>query len=101
MSDKTIFRLHEAVAAVCPIDGVALPKGKPVRVDHKPEASIAQRAAAQAVVAGFNWTDPPNQDVAAIDAFALLANPSQPQIVAQVKRLGAIAKLTLQRLGEA
>ncbi len=53
-------RLHSAVAAAAPVLGVSVgTPGDPasVRIDFAPEATTAQRAAAQAVVAGFDWSD--------------------------------------------
>lgn len=54
-----LLRLHAAIAAVCPITGVS--DGTPgdsatVRVDYDPGATTEQRAAAQAVVDGFDWS---------------------------------------------
>ncbi|MGL6095048.1 MAG: hypothetical protein ACRC7O_04510 [Fimbriiglobus sp.] len=50
-------RLHDAVSAVCPVDGVSVGTGDPppVRVDFAAGATPDQRAAAAAAVAGFDW----------------------------------------------
>ena len=68
--------LHSAIAAVCPIHGVAIvdPADKSTwRIDFKGEATAQERAAAQGVVASFagNTTAPaPARDLAAeIDAL--------------------------------
>lgn len=50
-------KLHEALAAVCPIDGVSIGRKDDKatwRIDFKDEATDAQRAAAQAVKDGFD-----------------------------------------------
>lgn len=49
-------RLYEAVAAVCPIDGVSGEQGA-VRIDYRPEATEGERAAAVAAVAAFDWSE--------------------------------------------
>jgi hypothetical protein len=49
--------VHNAVAAVCPIDGVSIgvkTDKTTWRVDYKPEATTAQRTAAAQAVASFN-----------------------------------------------
>lgn len=53
-------RLDNAIRAACPILGVSV--GTPgdsgtVRIDFGPAATPEQRAAAQAVVDGFDWSD--------------------------------------------
>jgi hypothetical protein len=55
-----VIRLHESIAAVCPIDGVSV--GKPgdastVRIDFRQDATFEQRAAGEAVVKAFDWSD--------------------------------------------
>lgn len=50
-----LTRLHESVAAVCPIDGISGSQGS-VRVDYRPEATQPQRDAADAAVLAFDWT---------------------------------------------
>lgn len=51
---KHIAKLHEAVAAVCPIDGVS----SSGRIDFRPEATELQRAAAGEVFASWDPADP-------------------------------------------
>ncbi|MBV9861876.1 MAG: hypothetical protein JO267_06985 [Alphaproteobacteria bacterium] len=56
MLDDTALRLYQAVAAACPIEGVAIgdPADKATwRIDFAPRASAAQREAAAAVLAAF------------------------------------------------
>lgn len=60
MNAATTARLYSAVAAAAPTHGVSVGvAGDPttVRVDFAPGATDAQRAAAAAVVAGFDWSD--------------------------------------------
>lgn len=64
--------LHVAVAAVCPIDGVAIvdPADKATwRIDFQPQATGPQRAAAQVALLTFVDPSPPTaSDRAARDA---------------------------------
>lgn len=106
MREKTPARLDAAIRFVCPIYGVGEYPDGGIRIDYKPEATEQQRAAALAVVAGFDFTGEADdaweesrhverktlreQAAAAIDAnqtFAALANPNNAQTLAQVKRL--------------
>jgi hypothetical protein len=50
-----IARLHEAVSAVAPIEGVSV-TGNTVRIDFLLEATPAQRTQAQAIVDAFDWS---------------------------------------------
>lgn len=50
-----ILDLHNAIAAVAPIDGVARLKDDAIRIDFKPEATEKQRRDADAVAAAWNW----------------------------------------------
>lgn len=52
------LRLHSAIAAVCPIDGVSIidPVAHAVRIDFAASATTAQRAAANAAAAAFDWS---------------------------------------------
>lgn len=49
------MRLHEAIAAVCPIDGVSGSQGN-IRIDYKPEATAQQQTDAQTALAAFDWS---------------------------------------------
>lgn len=111
MTPPVIQRLHEAIAAVCPIDGVSGSQGS-VRVDHRPEATQPQRDAAAAVVAAFDWSQAAHdawledrrperkavrqaaaQAVADIDAYLLIADAAtNAQVRAQVKLLSQIVR---------
>lgn len=50
--------LDKAIASVAPIDGVCLRTRNPptVEIQFRPEATTAQRAAAQAIVDGWDWS---------------------------------------------
>lgn len=50
-----IERLHYEIALVCPIDGVGGSQGSIV-IHYAPAATTEQRAAAQAKLAAFDWS---------------------------------------------
>lgn len=55
--DNSLSVLHEQIAAVCPIDGVSIwrwDNRDSWRIDFKEAATDAEKAAARAVVAGFD-----------------------------------------------
>lgn len=103
-----ILRLHEAVAAVCPITRVAVvdAAAKQAVFDAADGASEQQIAAANNVIATFDWsqaaedawTAASKPDRAAIrqaatqaiadnDSFIALPTPTNAQTVAQVRKL--------------
>lgn len=103
MSQK--LRLHTQVAAVCPIHGVGGGPGAYTFVP-KDESTTAQRTAAQAAIDAFDPSDAAQtaweedqrperktvrqaaaQAVADNATFLALANPTNAQILAQVRRL--------------
>lgn len=115
---SSLSRLHATVAAVCPIDGVSGGPGG-VRIDYRPEATPQQRAAADAVLAAFDWSPIAHaewledqhperktlrqaaaQAVADIDAYLALANPTNAQVVAHVRRLSQITRAVVRRLAQ-
>ncbi|MCA8935557.1 MAG: hypothetical protein KDB68_05075 [Planctomycetes bacterium] len=52
--------LHDALAQVCPIDGIALnEQGQVVRVDWRSEATPEQREIAQRVIDEWDWANIP------------------------------------------
>jgi hypothetical protein len=53
---SVINDIDAAIRAVCPIDGLAMNDGQVVRIDFRPEATPQQRADAQAVVDGFDYS---------------------------------------------
>lgn len=104
-------RLHQAVAAVCPIDGVSGSQDGVV-IQHRSEATAPQRAAADAAVLAFDWSQAAHdawledrkperkavrqaaaQAVADIDAYLLIADAAtNVQVRAQVKLLSQIVR---------
>lgn len=60
---EPLIRLEETIAAVCPIHGVSGTAN--TRIDYRDEATTEQRAAAQAALAAFDWSQ------AAHDAWIL------------------------------
>lgn len=124
MSDKT-ERLHQTIAAVCPIDGVAVRTpgdSATVRIDFKASATNAQKTAAAAALTAFDWSDAaqvaweaaqnPDKDglvkaaaqaIADNDAFIAIASPSNAQNAAQIKALtrqvNRLIKRTIQLTG--
>ena len=117
MASPTLkYRLHQALAAVCPIDGVSGGQGA-VRIDYRPEATQPQRDAALAALAAFDWSDAAQQaweddqrpDRKALraaaqqalddnQAFMALASPTNAQVLAQVRRLTQQSTAVIRRL---
>lgn len=98
-------RLTAAVSVVCPIHGVSVRTpgdSSTVRIDFRYEATPEQRAAAQAVVDGFDWSE------AAQSAWELTRNRTTALTTALTRRddtaitvrawLVAITKLVNDRL---
>lgn len=98
-------RLHEAIAAVAPIDGVGGKQGS-IRIDFKASATQNQKDAAAAVVASFDysqeadaaWQAAKVQNKTGLiqaatnaitnnDTYVALTSPSNAQVAAQVKAL--------------
>jgi DNA mismatch repair ATPase MutS len=109
-------RLDNAIKAVCPIHGVSGQQGA-VRIDFRPEATGQQRAAAQAVLDAFDWSQAADDDwredlkperkglrqaaaaaVADLDAFLGLASPTNAQTLAIVRKLCQQSKAIIKRL---
>jgi hypothetical protein len=68
LHDPFPSRLHDALAAVCPVAGVSIgdrADRSTWRVSYAPEATAAQIAAAQAVLAAFDPAAPTAADVRA------------------------------------
>lgn len=56
---KTIASLHEAIAAAgVPIEGVSRTADR-IDVQFSPDATAEQRQQAEAIVADFDWSEPP------------------------------------------
>ena len=114
--NSTLLRLHEAIAAVAPIEGVSGSQGN-VKIDFRPTATPQQRAAAQAVVASFDWSQAAHdawladlfperkalrqqaaQAIADNDAYLAIASPTNAQVLAQVGRLTQQNNRIIKRL---
>lgn len=117
LTARQLARLHEAVSAVCPVQGFAGAPGS-AEADYAPAATQAQRAAA-AVLASFDWSaeaqaaweedQRPRRKAlrqvaeAAVegnDAFLALASPTSAQVLAQVRALTRQNTRIIQRLVE-
>jgi hypothetical protein len=116
MQSVTLFRLHAALRAVCPIAGVAGEPGD-VRIDYEPEATEQEQAAAVAALATFDfsaeaddaWLENENPErktlrqlaataVADNDAFLAIVSPTNAQAIAQVKKLAQQNTRIIKRL---
>ena len=109
MSSDTA-RLHESVAAVCPIDGVSVGKpGDPstVRIDFRPEATPERRAAAEAAVKAFDWSDAAqaqweaDRNVPAAAALLQSADPVAQGVRATVRAVVDLLNERLRGIGAA
>ncbi|HWB13418.1 MAG TPA: hypothetical protein VG826_29605 [Pirellulales bacterium] len=88
-------RLHDALAAACPIDGVSVVTpgdNATVRIDYASSATDAQKTAAQSALASFDWSD------AAQAAWELAQNQSQAGTLVQATDAIPIA---VRALGQA
>lgn len=82
-------RLHEAIAAVCPIDGVAIidPETRQIRVDYRPEATPDQRKAAQVAIDSFDWSDVAQKAADVQSKVSTQAiDPTVQYLLAQIKK---------------
>lgn len=98
-------RLHEAIAAIAPIDGVAGKQGS-IRIDFQITATQAQKDAVNVMMASFDYSDTADtvwqaakilnktnlfqaatKAISNNDTFLALASPSNAQTVTQVKSL--------------
>lgn len=61
MTSLTPGRLHLALAAACPIDGVSIQSTGSATFHPSAVATAAQIAAAQAALASFDWSDTADQ----------------------------------------
>lgn len=69
--------LHNAIAAVCPIIGISvgtMGDSASVRIDYAGNATEQERAAAQAVLAAFNWNSPDPRAAKLAEIEATLAD---------------------------
>ena len=80
-----IVRLTEQVAAICPIHGISGGTQATAAIDYKAEATTEQRAAAEAALAAFDWSDAAQsawERQKRRDAAVSLLNSSDPTMVA-------------------
>lgn len=89
-----IERLTEAVIAVCPIHGIQGGTQATATLDYKAEATTEQRAAAEAALTAFDWSDTAQaawERQKRRDAAVALLNSSDPTMVA-VRALATVVK---------
>ncbi len=111
-------RLHEIIAAVCPILGVDLDAaGNPLGFRPTAAATAQQRSNGQAAFAGAdtsqaaddawlaaqnpdrkNLRDQATQAIVDIDTYLAIASPNNAQVVAQVRRLSQYSRALIKRL---
>ena len=80
-----ILALHNAIAAIAPIDGVS----SDGRIDFRPEATAEQRAAAQEIME--NWVDPFEADFSGFARVAQFGEDGGPRPYWEELELEAIA----------
>lgn len=102
--NRKLERLTEVLAAVAPVVGVS--GTVDTRIDYAAEATTEQRAAAEAALAAFDWSDTAQaawERQKRRDAAVALLNSSDPTMVA-VRALATIVKrrvsTLLQGLGQ-
>lgn len=69
------IRLHVTIAAVCPIDGVSILAPGTATISYAASATPEQRAAADAALAAFDWSQ------AAQDAWQLAQNVAAATVI--------------------
>lgn len=65
--------LHKAISAVCPIDGISIGRKadrSTWRIDFQQSATAAQKTAAQAILASFDFSVPSRNDALKTEATA-------------------------------
>lgn len=91
-ANRKLERLTEAIAAVAPVVGVS--GTVDTRIDYAAEATAEQRAAAEAALAAFDWSDTAQaawERQKRRDAAVALLNSSDPTMVA-VRALATVVK---------
>ncbi len=91
-ANRKLERLTEAIAAVAPVVGVSGTVG--TRIDYAAEATAEQRAAAEAALAAFDWSDAAQaawERGKRREAAVSLLNSSDPTMVA-VRALATVVK---------
>lgn len=82
-------QLHDAVALVCPIEGLVQHSTGTIEIQFKDEATPEQRAAAQHIV--DNWIDPPERRLVwALDFLDRFPETTQLAVVAAAQTNPAI-----------
>lgn len=95
-----IVRLTDAVSAVCPIHGIQGGTQSTAQIDFKDEATTEQRAAAESVLAAFDWSDAAQvawERKKRRDAAVALLNSSEPTMIA-VRALATVVKRRVSTL---
>jgi hypothetical protein len=112
-----IARLHEAVAAVCPINGISGGTQATASIQFAPEATDQQKTAGNAALTSFDWSDAAQtawlenqhperkalrqaaaQAIADNDTYLAIASPNAAQVAAQVRRLTQHDSAEIRRL---
>jgi hypothetical protein len=113
---NTAQRIHAMVSAVCPVDGVGI-SDRLVRIDFADAATGPQRAAAQAVVDAFDWSQAAHDAwledqhperkairqaatgaIQANDTFLAIGAPTATQVRDQVRTLSQQNNRIIRRL---
>lgn len=114
---NTTQRLHAMIAAVCPIEGVAILRNEQARIDYSEAATAEQRTAAETSLAAFDWSQdahdawledqhPERKSIrqsaaGAIqtnDTFLALTSPTAAQVREQVRALTQQNNRIIRRL---
>lgn len=86
--------LSKAIAAVCPIDGIAIISraDRSVRIDYAKTATPQQRADAQAALAAFDWDAPSvaEKRQARVDAARTLLKANMSKLAPEVQALALL-----------
>lgn len=82
-------QLHDAVALVCPIEGLIKHSNGTIKIQFKDEATPEQRQAAQAIV--DSWVEPAEPKlVYSLDFLDRFSEETQLKIVTEAMRIPAI-----------
>lgn len=97
---KHTGRLHAAVQAVCPIDSVSVTDGTPptVQIRFMLSATPAQQAAANSVVASFDWSQAAEDADANLRARTLVKARFQTNPDVDGKALRALALILMDEI---
>lgn len=95
---RMVMEIHVAIAAVCPVESVALSPGDvaPALVQYDRSATAPQLAAAAVVLAGWDYTPRvPKTQAAMVADIAALTGPQQTTIFQNVAAAFLLANPTL------